>query len=172
MRPDGEFEEWRVPYTVKDVQKLARKLTRKAPGQSSMLMDRDASEVVGRASGDHDELVIIDEPESGVVRVDPEFVEDARVRNGSAPSAHVVSSASRRAAWSRWSSSVYANSSRESTANSGLHHVDALGGHSGGPSCGASRPARPPRCWPGAARVASVFAIINALSGTSTPALR
>lgn len=31
-RPSGELEEWRVPYTVKDVQKLAGKLTRKAPG--------------------------------------------------------------------------------------------------------------------------------------------
>jgi transposase len=33
-RPDEEeLVEWRVPYTVKDVQKLARKLTRKAPGE-------------------------------------------------------------------------------------------------------------------------------------------
>lgn len=33
LRPSGELDEWRVPYTTKDVQKLARKLTRKAPGE-------------------------------------------------------------------------------------------------------------------------------------------
>jgi len=32
-RPGEELEDWRVPYTAKDVQKLARKLTRKAPGE-------------------------------------------------------------------------------------------------------------------------------------------
>jgi len=31
-RPGEDLQEWRVPYTVKDVQKLARKRTRKAPG--------------------------------------------------------------------------------------------------------------------------------------------
>lgn len=33
QRPGEPLSEWRVPYTVKDVQKLARKLTRRAPGE-------------------------------------------------------------------------------------------------------------------------------------------
>ena len=32
-RPGAGLEEWRVPYTSKDVDKLAKKLTRKAPGE-------------------------------------------------------------------------------------------------------------------------------------------